>query len=95
LLGIAIADRWSEHAERVKGALASFKRLTDPRALNVKQKRIQVVELDRGMTLAQFAKRFKASVPLETLALINHVEPDSRLTPGQPYKVVTGGPKTP
>jgi hypothetical protein len=43
------------------------------------------------MTLDEFASRHGASVPTETLALINRLDPSARLQAGGSYKVVTGG----
>ena len=43
------------------------------------------------MSLGEFARRYDATVPVTTLALINRLEAGSRLEAGRSYKVVTGG----
>jgi hypothetical protein len=45
------------------------------------------------MTLREFATRYPSTVDLETLALINQVEPDQRLAGGTKVKRVVGGPR--
>jgi hypothetical protein len=43
------------------------------------------------MTLAELERRYPSTVDLETLAIINHVQPGDTLRAGQPYKRVVGG----
>ena len=45
----------------------------------------------RPESLADFADRNGATVPVDTLALINGLDPGETLQPGLSYKVVTGG----
>jgi predicted Zn-dependent protease len=91
LLGYSAEYRWSTYESAIRRALASFEELTDRRALAVRPKRLKVVRVDRAMTLDELASRHRATVPVETLALINRLEPGARLAPGRSYKVVTGG----
>jgi predicted Zn-dependent protease len=91
LLGYTAQYRWSNYEPAIRRALASFDRLDDPRALAVGPKRLKAVKVDRGMTLDEFASRHRATVPTETLALINRLDPGARLDPGRTYKVITGG----
>ena len=51
----------------------SFGPVTDPKILNAKPKQLQIIEIDRAMTLAQFNERYPASIPIEELAVINQV----------------------
>ena len=64
---------------------------TERAALNVEPKRLSVVRVRRSTSLESFARSQGATVPVETLALINHIAPDARLESGRTYKVVTGG----
>ena len=91
LLGYAPEYRWPAYEAEVRRTLASFDRLTDRRALDVGPKRVQVVGLDRAMTLDEFASRHRATVPTKTLGLINRIDAGERLVAGRSYKVVTGG----
>jgi len=59
---------------------------------DVEPARLHVVRPDRSMTLEEFARAYRSSVPVEKLALLNRIEPGARLEAGAPYKIVTGGP---
>jgi predicted Zn-dependent protease len=92
LLGYAAEPAWPGHESSIRQSLASFGPLRDASAKSVQPKRISIVQPERSMTLDEFARRYRASVPASTLALINGLEPDDRLEAGRSYKVVTGGP---
>jgi len=51
--------------------IASFRRLTDPAALDVKPNRIRATRVGRAMTLTEFNQEFPSTVPIDELALIN------------------------
>jgi predicted Zn-dependent protease len=91
LLGYCVEHRWSSYESAIRRTLASFDQLTDQRALGVQPKRLKAVRVDRAMTLGEFASAHRATVPVETLALINRLDVDSGLAPGKTYKVITGG----
>jgi predicted Zn-dependent protease len=91
VMGYTLADRWSTYAETFRASFGSFDRLTDSAALSVQPARLEIVRLDRSMTLAQFAERYPSSVDIETLALINGVGADETLAAGQLVKRVVGG----
>ena len=90
---VAIIGRgtWLEYLPTVKRTLSSFGPLTDPRALAVEPMRLQVVRLADDMSLEQFAKRYPSSVPLDRLAVINHLEARAQLKAGQTLKRVVLG----
>ncbi|HLE85473.1 MAG TPA: M48 family metalloprotease [Thermoanaerobaculia bacterium] len=91
LLGYTVQSKSRAYQSTLEGSLATFDRLTDRRYLNVQPKRIDLVTIDRAMTLAEFERRYPSTVDLETLAIINHVQPGDTLRAGQPYKRVVGG----
>jgi predicted Zn-dependent protease len=91
LLGYTPQDRWSGYESGMRRSLASFDRLTDRRYIDVLPKRVQVVRPGRSMGLSDFADRYDATAPLETLALINGIETNERLRGDRSYKVVVGG----
>jgi predicted Zn-dependent protease len=91
LLGYSAEYRWPVYESAIRRTLASFDELTDRQALAVRPKELKVVRVDRAMTLDEFASRHRATVPVETLALINRLDPGARLSAGRSYKVVTGG----
>jgi predicted Zn-dependent protease len=91
VLGFAIESRWETDGGALERSVASFDRLNDPAALSVEPARLRIVEPPSAMTLARFADRYDATVPVETLSLINNVEDSSSLLAGYPYKIVQGG----
>ena len=96
ILGYTGADRIGSYEPVLRQAIGSFRRLTDREALNVQPRRVQLVTLDRSMTLAQFNERNPSTIPVETLAVINGVEAGDMLEAGRIVKRVVGGrlPKT-
>jgi predicted Zn-dependent protease len=93
LLGYSTDQRWGRHDAAVTASLDTFHRVTDTAILNVEPRRLDVVAVPAAMTLREFATRYPSTVDLETLALINQVEPDQRLAGGTKVKRVVGGPR--
>jgi len=91
LLSYAKPERWKQVRRTARASITSFKPLTEKRYLDVKPKRIDVVELDRAMTLAQFDKRFPSTVELAELAVLNGVEEGVTIPAGAKLKRVRGG----
>lgn len=69
-------------------SLGSFRRLTDPAALNVQPVRIRLVRIPRAMTIAQFHQAYPSTIPVEQVALINGVEASTTLPAGTLVKRV-------
>jgi predicted Zn-dependent protease len=92
LLGYAAAAGFPTHARAIRAAIESFAELDDPEALAVEPRRLRIVQPARAMTLEELARTFEATVPVETLALLNRLDPGERLQPGTSYKIVSGGP---
>jgi predicted Zn-dependent protease len=92
LLGFAPAARWGSYQSTVQRAFWSFDRLTDRAALAVQPLRLDIVTLDRRMTLAQFNQRYPSQVPIETISMINGVDAATSLASGTLVKRVVGGP---
>ncbi len=91
LLGYSLSDHYSRYQEEIAASLASFAPLTDPRYLRVEPKRLALVTLPRDMRLEDFQAAFPSTVPAETLAILNHVEPGEILRVGTEAKRVVGG----
>jgi predicted Zn-dependent protease len=71
----------------------SFAPLEDPDILNVQPPLLEIVRIDRAMTLAEFQREHPSPIPIERLALLNQVDgPDSRLPAGRLLKRVVGEP---
>jgi predicted Zn-dependent protease len=91
LLGLTRESSWAARRDALTDCLASFRRLTDRRMLDVLPQRLKIVRPDRSMSLSEFAERYSATAPEATLAIINGLEPGARVEAGRPYKVVQGG----
>jgi len=71
--------------------IGSFAPVTDRRVLNVEPQRLDIVRLERSMSLAEFARRKDANLPLERLALINQIDdPRAPIAAGTLVKRVNG-----
>jgi predicted Zn-dependent protease len=72
----------------------SFAPLDDPAILDVQPPVMEIVRLDRGMTLEEFQREHPSPIPIERLALLNQVEgPGSTLAAGSLVKRVVGDPE--
>lgn len=91
-LGLSSQARWPAHSAVVAGSFQSFDRLTDLSALAVQPLRLSIVTLEGEMTLEEFSRLYPSQVPLETLALLNGVDPGTQLPAGTMLKRVVGGP---
>jgi predicted Zn-dependent protease len=92
LLGYGPEARWSAYQGTALQSLHSFGPLTDPAMLNVQPQHLDVLVLDRRMTIADLARQRPSPASVETLALINQVEPNTQLEPGRLVKWVIGQP---
>jgi len=92
LLAITGADSFDRWERSFAGVFESFARVTDSSVLNAQPNRITVVELPAAMTLGAYNERYPSVIPLEELALINHVTSAStRIPAGTLLKRVVGG----
>lgn len=94
ILAFAPRARWSGHAAAVREAVGSFRELTDPKILGLQPWRLEIVRLERAMTIEEFARSHPSPVSVERLALLNGVEPGERLEAGRLVKRVVGDPLT-
>jgi predicted Zn-dependent protease len=92
LLGYTSDDKWNDFSQPINAFIGSFDRLTDRNALNVQPARVAIVNLQKSLPLASFNSQYPSSVPLGTLALINHVEENGSLPGGTGAKRIIGGP---
>lgn len=92
MLGIAAEARWGAYEAAVARCFETFGGLTDRAALAAQPLRLEMVTLDRSMTLREFSQRYPSQVWLEALALLNGVDPAGRLAAGRLVKRVVGGP---
>jgi hypothetical protein len=57
----------------------------------VQPKRVDVISLASAMTLDEFARRYPSTVDMETLAIINQADSNTRFPAGAEVKRVVGG----
>jgi predicted Zn-dependent protease len=91
ILGYAPADKWTSRLSSVAASMAGFGRRTDRGRLGVEPMRLQIVELPASGNLAALDRRSPSSVPLDELAVLNHVDPSAGLPAGSLVKRVVGG----
>jgi predicted Zn-dependent protease len=91
ILGYTSAQSFRRYDDLISSSLGSFERVTDRRALDVQPKRVDVVSLSQPMTLEEFARRYPSTVDIETLAIINQADSNTRFPAGAEVKRVVGG----
>jgi predicted Zn-dependent protease len=92
LLGYATASAWSGYASAVGATLQSFAPVTDPNVLGVEPLRLDIVRLDRAMSLTSFVQGSPQPVDIDVLARLNRVEPGEVISAGTRIKTVSGTP---
>lgn len=90
LLGYSLAERSARFRDQLASSLESFAPLSDPRYLDVEPRRIALVKLTSETTLEELQRAHPSAVPLDTLALLNRLEPGGSLPAGARAKIVTG-----
>jgi predicted Zn-dependent protease len=91
VLALTTPAKLGTHGAAFTKVPASFGPLNDPAALAVQPARLRVLRAPRPMTLAQLYRERPATVPLETVALVNQMQPTEPLQSGERVKWVTGG----
>ena len=90
-LGYTSENTFSNYAPVFQKSMGSFRKLTDPKALNVQPARVKVETVPKAMTLTEYYKQFPSSIPIEQVAIINGMQTDTQLQAGQKIKRVVGG----
>lgn len=72
-----------------ESTMTNFDRLTDPSKLNIKPKRIKIVEVPAAGTLVQVFKGFKVpDSQMKELALLNNIELSEQIAKGKLVKII-------
>lgn len=91
LVTYAASQAFQQNESTFRQIIRSFKPLDDPKILNVQPPKVEVVKLDRAMSLAQFAQQRGGGLPIERLAVLNQIEdPNATLPMGTLLKRVAG-----
>jgi predicted Zn-dependent protease len=92
LLSYTPAGKLGTYDAVFRQTAGSFSELRDQAALSVKAPKVELVKMQKEMTLAQFNAQYPSTIPIEQLAIINEVDgPDSAIPVGRTVKRVTGG----
>jgi len=91
ILGYTPEARWSQYNRVFGESIASFSRETEPAVLNVKPRRLTIVELNRPATFEALLRDYPSTVDPKTVALINNLQGTSTLASGDRFKRVVGG----
>ena len=89
LLALTAAANYRAYTGTFDQFIGSFRRLTDPAALNIKPNRILIAKVTQPTTLAEFNKKYPSVISIEQLALINGMtDGGDELEPGDLVKRV-------
>jgi predicted Zn-dependent protease len=92
LMGYTPAGKLGSYDQVFQSTIRSFNQLRDPSKINVQPAKVELVKLDRQMTLEQFNSQYPSSISVAELAIINEVEdPSTPLQAGRTVKRVVGG----
>lgn len=92
ILAYGTPQGWSSNEQAATNSARSFSKLTDQKILSVKPWKLDVITLTEPMTIEQFAQKYKTPVNVETLALINNADTNTRFIKGNKLKTVVGEP---
>jgi predicted Zn-dependent protease len=92
VMGYASTSAWSARQQVVRQTLASFRTLTDQRALAVQPWRVDIIRVDRTLTPAEFAQRYPGPVDVTQLMLLNQVDEGGHFMNRNLVKRVVGQP---
>ena len=89
LVGYSTERGFGSASSTLTATINSFDDVNDPEVLRVNPRRIDIVQVDRRQTLAQFAERYPSAIPLDRLAVINQLPSAStQIEPGTLLKRV-------
>lgn len=91
LMGYGPEGSWSGNARSVTSSIGSFRQETDSEVLSVRPKRIDLVDLDRSLSMPAFMERYPSDAEIRTVAHINQTTPEGSLSGGTLAKRLVGG----
>ena len=90
ILGYTASQDWGSYGRMLTSSVQSFEPLRDRSAFDVQPKRLKLVTVEGGLSIAEFTRRYPSTVPDATVALLNQVEPGGTLKAGIAKQVVGG-----
>ncbi len=95
ILAYTPAGKLTQYDQAFRQSIGSFSALRNQAALNVQPAKVELVKLQRQMTLEQFNQQYPSSIPIAELAVINEIEsPTATIPAGRTVKRVVGGRTT-
>jgi predicted Zn-dependent protease len=92
ILGYTPAGKLTQYDQAIRQATGSFGTLRNQAALSVQPAKVELLKLNKEMTLEQFNQQYPSTIPIAELAIINELEGPSTVIPvGRTVKRVTGG----
>ncbi len=92
ILGYTPAGKLTTYDNVFQQTINSFGQLRNQAAMNVQPAKVELVKLNREMTLEQFNSQYPSTISIAELAIINEVEAPTAVIPaGRTVKRVTGG----
>ncbi|HEY9508119.1 MAG TPA: M48 family metalloprotease [Gemmatimonadales bacterium] len=92
ILGYTPAGKLEAHAKTFGSTINSFSELTDKAHLDVQPFKVELIKLDREMTIAEFNKQHPSTIPVERVAVVNGFDtPEDRVAAGTTIKRIIGG----
>jgi len=91
LLGYSQSNNWRNYAPEIERAMQSFQRVSARELGPIEPWKVDLVRIDRPMTLREFDQQHPSTVPLAKVALLNNVDVGTQLPAGQVVKRVIGG----
>lgn len=90
VLAYGTVEGWRANEQAASNSARSFARLTDAKILAVQPWRLKIITLTEPMTLVDLVKKNPSPVSIETLALINRTDTNTRFIKGNKLKLVVG-----
>jgi predicted Zn-dependent protease len=92
ILGYTPGGKLTQYDQAFRQAIGSFGTLRNQAALSVQPAKVELMKLQKEMTLEQFNQQYPSSIPIAELAIINELESPSTMIPvGRTVKRVVGG----
>ena len=88
VLGLSSAESWPTRQRALERSVRSIGRVTRPQPWSSEPDRLEIVTLDRAMTVRQIAQRYSPGIEPATLALLNQVAVDQQIRRGRRVKII-------
>jgi predicted Zn-dependent protease len=93
IMGYTKAGGLQQYDRAFRETIQSFGPLRNQAALSVQPAKLEVIRVDRQMTLEEFNRQYPSTISIEELAIINELDGPSAVIPAGRYlKRVAGGP---